>query len=98
MLIIFLIFKTAGAAIGAGADFRHLMRDAVIMADAAYGIVCEDTSYTGNFLLDEDYLRDRHNITDFQPYQLDTTISAADLQMKVDGLRAVQREQARYNK
>jgi len=77
------------------ADFKHLMRDVDIMADAAYGIVCEDTSYTGNFLLDEDYLRDRKNITDFRHYQLDQSISPEDLKTKLDQLRTLQRKNAR---
>ena len=37
----------------AGQDFKHLMRDPIIMADAAYGIVCEDTEYSWGILLNK---------------------------------------------
>ena len=66
------------------------------MSDAAYAIVCEDTEYTGNFLLDEHYLRDRRKITDFRGYQLDQSISPEDLMDKINQLRARQRQNARH--
>ena len=90
-------------------DFKNLMRDPEIFSDAAYGIFCEgtvclrnnkkkfllDTSYSGNFLLDEDYLRTRHFITDFQPYQLDKSISPEELEEKIEKLRSMQRAAAK---
>lgn len=39
------------------------------MADAAYAMLCRDsTKYTGNFSIDEDVLKEE-GITNFQPYE-----------------------------
>ncbi|KAF7649165.1 hypothetical protein LDENG_00145850 [Lucifuga dentata] len=40
-----------------------------IVADAAYVILSQPTSYTGHFLLDEDILRE-HGVNDFEPYAI----------------------------
>lgn len=39
------------------------------MADAAYIVLTKDSKYTGNFLLDEDVLRDEAGITNFEKYR-----------------------------
>lgn len=48
-------------------------RKATIIADATAGLVCEDPDYTGNMLLDDEYLRNRHGFTDedFVSYRYD---------------------------
>lgn len=50
---------------------KNLIRTADIQSDAAYGILSQSTDFTGQFLLDEAYLRDYHDITDFRIYQMD---------------------------
>ena len=65
------------------------------MSDAAYGIVSENTDFTGNFLLDEDYLRTYQNISDFQSYQLDQSLTPHELKSKIEELRALQRKNSR---
>ena len=37
-----------------------------IMADAAYSILCQPTSFSGNFCIDDEHLEKYHNITDFR--------------------------------
>jgi len=51
-------------------DAQEASRSVDIMSDAAYGILCEDTSYSGNFCIDEEYLRDRRQIKDFSGYRI----------------------------
>ena len=51
-----------------GDEAKNISRSVDIMSDAAYGILCEPTDYSGNFIIDEEYLRDRHNIQDFSSY------------------------------
>ena len=48
-------------------------RKATIIADATAGLVCEDPDYTGNMLIDDEYLRERHGFTDedFVSYRYD---------------------------
>jgi NAD(P)-dependent dehydrogenase (short-subunit alcohol dehydrogenase family) len=41
-----------------------MWRKATILADAVLGIVCEDGSYTGNMLIDDEYLMDRQGFTE----------------------------------
>jgi len=53
-----------------GDESRAMSRSVDIMSDASYGILCEGTEYSGNFLIDEEYLRERHGITDFTNYNL----------------------------
>jgi len=53
-----------------GDEARAASRSVDIMSDASYGILCEGTEYSGNFLIDEEYLRERHGITDFTNYNL----------------------------
>jgi len=53
-----------------GDEARAASRSVDIMSDASYGILCEGTEYSGNFLIDEEYLRERHGMTDFTNYNL----------------------------
>ena len=62
---------------GPGGD--KVCRTTDIMADAAYGILCQDTDFTGKFLIDEEYLREHHGITDFTSYNCDPTTAPEDL-------------------
>lgn len=50
-------------------DLRSKCRSSDIMADAAYVVLTKDSKYTGNFLLDEDVLRDEAGITNFEKYR-----------------------------
>lgn len=51
-------------------DLRSKCRSSDIMADAAYVVLTKDSKYTGNFLLDEDVLRDEAGITNFEKYRV----------------------------
>ena len=53
-----------------GDEAKSACRSVDIMSDAVYGILCEGTEFSGNFLIDEEYLRERHGITDFSSYLL----------------------------
>lgn len=53
-----------------GDEMMRRSRRPEIMADAAHAILCRDSSFTGNFLLDEDVLREE-GVTDFAPYSHD---------------------------
>lgn len=44
-----------------------------IMSDAAYTILTQGTNFTGNFVLDQEILAEKHGITDFKEYQVDKT-------------------------
>ena len=39
-----------------------------IMADAAYTILCQPTSFTGNFCIDDELLEKMHGIKDFKVF------------------------------
>jgi putative sterol carrier protein len=63
------IFTAAMEMLGGGAGIQASCRKPEIMADAAYAILCRDSkSYTANFCVDEDVLREE-GITDFSPYE-----------------------------
>eukprot|EP01126_Amoeba_proteus_P034840 TRINITY_DN3491_c0_g1_i10.p1 TRINITY_DN3491_c0_g1~~TRINITY_DN3491_c0_g1_i10.p1 ORF type:complete len:162 (-),score=24.98 TRINITY_DN3491_c0_g1_i10:78-563(-) len=53
---------------------RSLWRKASILADATLGIVTETNDFTGNSLIDEDYLRTRKGIQDFKQYRCDPDV------------------------
>ena len=54
-----------------GESLMRRSRRPEIMADAAYAIFCCDARrYSGNFVLDEDVLREE-GVTDFAPYRYD---------------------------
>jgi citronellol/citronellal dehydrogenase len=53
---------------------RALWRKASIIADSTLGIVCEDGSFTGHALIDEDYLRQRQGVTCFKKYRCDPNV------------------------
>lgn len=62
-----------------GQDLMRRSRRPEIMADAAHAILCRDNSYTGNFVLDEDILRE-NGVTDFTPYSYDPS---SDLELDI---------------
>lgn len=54
-------------------------RTSAIVADAAHTVLSKDSrTYTGQFLIDEDVLREA-GVTDFKPYQVDPSKSDAEL-------------------
>lgn len=52
-----------------GAGVGAQCRKVDIVADAAYAILSQPTSYTGHFLVDEDVLRE-HGVRDFDSYAI----------------------------
>lgn len=55
-------------------EILRASRKPSIMADAAYGIITSDSrQVTGNFFIDEDFLRAR-GVSDFSEYALDSTV------------------------
>ncbi len=50
-----------------GEGIEKQCRTADIMADAAYAILSRNKDYTGNFVVDEDILKEE-GIRDFEPY------------------------------
>merc|ERR1711970_285051 len=72
---------TAAVEMLGGEEMSKTSRTPQIMADTAYSILCQDTSFTGNFLIDEHYLRDNNGITDFRPYQVDPSIDPSELSL-----------------
>lgn len=53
---------------------RALWRKASIIADSTLALVLESSDYTGNAVIDEDYLRERQNVTDFTKYRCDPRV------------------------
>jgi len=51
-----------------GDESKAMSRSVDIMSDASYAILCEPTEFSGNFCVDEEYLRERHGISDFTSY------------------------------
>lgn len=65
---IFVAIATAAMKMLGGEEAIKQCRTVDIMADAAYVILTRDSgSYTGQFLIDEDVLRDV-GVTDMEPY------------------------------
>ena len=59
---------TAAVAMLSGAESSHYSRKPEIMGDAVYALICKDSkSITGQFLIDEEILRNE-GITDFTDY------------------------------
>ena len=56
-----------------GEEVMKRSRTVDIQADAAYVILTQPTTFTGNFVWDEDILRQR-GVTDFRKYQYDPTM------------------------
>ena len=52
-----------------------------IMADTAYGILCKDTNFSGNFIIDHEFLMDNMglNSNDINSYQVDPSTPIDDL-------------------
>ncbi|XP_067886763.1 hydroxysteroid dehydrogenase-like protein 2 [Heterodontus francisci] len=53
-----------------GSDVSSQCRKPDIMADAAYAIFCKPKSFTGNFIIDEEFLKEQ-GIKDFDVYAVD---------------------------
>jgi len=53
---------------------KSLWRKATIVADCALALVLEPDDFTGKALIDEDYLRERHGVTDFKKYSCDPNV------------------------
>ena len=53
-------------------DQKDFMFKPEIMADAAYTILTQGIDFTGNFVLDQEILKEKHGITDFTGYQVDS--------------------------
>jgi len=53
---------------------RSLWRKASIIADSTLGLVTESNDYTGNALIDEEFLRKRKGVTDFTKYRCDPNV------------------------
>jgi len=70
---------TAAMEMLGGDDSAKKSRTPQIMADTAYSILCQPTSFTGNFLIDDEYLEKHHNIKDFSGYQVDPSVPFDDL-------------------
>lgn len=51
-------------------DQSDIMYIPEIMSDAAYGILTQDTSFSGNFIIDQELLAEKYGITDFRSYQV----------------------------
>ena len=56
---------TAAMEMLGGDDSAKKSRTPQIMADTAYSILCQPTSFSGNFIIDDEYLEKHHNIKDF---------------------------------
>lgn len=66
--VLFLAIDTDAITLIAGEDYRKKCRRPEIMADAAYAILTQDSrSCTGNFFVDEAFLR-QQGVTDFDQY------------------------------
>ena len=52
-------------------EAKNIMYNTHVMSDAAYGILCQDTDFTGNFIIDQEILAEKYGIDDFKPYQVD---------------------------
>jgi len=70
---------TAAMEMLGGDDSAKKSRTPQIMADTAYSILCQPTSFSGNFIIDDEYLEKYHNIKDFSGYQVDPTVPFDDL-------------------
>jgi len=74
------IVWTAAAKLTASQN-SHLTFKPEIMADTAYGILCKDTDFTGNFIIDHEFLMENMglNANDINAYQVDPSIPIDDL-------------------
>jgi citronellol/citronellal dehydrogenase len=64
---------TAAVNMLGGEDMMRASRKPDIMADAAYAIFTKGVAFSGNFLIDEDFLRGE-GVSDFKAYQVDPTV------------------------
>ncbi len=64
---------TAAVNMLGGEELMKSSRSPAIMADAAHAILTRDASFSGNFCLDEDVLREE-GVTDFLKYRMDPNV------------------------
>jgi citronellol/citronellal dehydrogenase len=64
---------TAAVNMLGGDELMKASRSPAIMADAAYTILTKPLTFTGNFCIDEQVLRDA-GVTDFLPYRMDPAV------------------------
>lgn len=78
-VIFYLVVLTAAMQAIPGGDVAGKAgRTPEIMADAAYLILTkEPTTFTGNFVLDEEILR-QHGVVDFRKYAVDPSTRSTD--------------------
>lgn len=67
LLVLPAIYTAAMEMIGGSKEVSAQCRKVDIMADAAYAMLTKDTSFTGNFCIDDEVLRDA-GITDMDQY------------------------------
>jgi citronellol/citronellal dehydrogenase len=67
--------STAAVNMLGGETMLRASRTPQIMADAAYAILTKEISFTGNFLIDEDVLR-QEGVEDFSQYAVDPNVEA----------------------
>jgi hypothetical protein len=91
-------FQTAATEMLQGEKQKHTMREPEIMADTIYSMFCQETSFTGNFVLDDQYLKKYHNITDFTSYQCDAKLQNDKLQGNEDFFKKSVEGMSRHNK
>ena len=72
------IWTAATQMIAAGQ--QDIMYKPDIMSDAAYTILTQGTDFTGNFILDQEILTEKHGITDFTDYQVNPEADPATFQ------------------
>jgi len=72
------IWTAATQIIAAGQ--QDVMYKPEIMSDAAYTILTQGTDFTGNFVLDQEILTEKHGITDFTDYQVNPAADPATFQ------------------
>ena len=57
------------------------MNDPVLNLTPSSGILCQDTEFSGNFVIDEEFLREKYGIEDFSSYKCDPSVADEDLMM-----------------
>jgi citronellol/citronellal dehydrogenase len=67
------IIATAAVSMLGGDSLIKASRTPDIMADAAHLVLTKDVSFTGNFCIDEEVLRDE-GVTDFRRYSVDPSV------------------------
>lgn len=61
-------------------EMANMMYNTHVMSDAAYGILCQETDYTGNYVIDQEILAEKYGIDDFRPYQVNPEADSSTFQ------------------